>query len=265
METSGPATTFELLGRKVVAVADLHGHLTVFKKLLGELDKDLGHEYVLVTLGDYVDNGNEIRELLEFLIGLKEERGDRFFPVLGNHDLACLRALGWPTGKPDLVWFNRWASRYWNPGKGTPQQYGASSAIEFKEKFNNKHYTFLSNLPWFVECEGFFFVHAGLEKGPLAPQRELLRARKPLEGTDTQPQLRNKDLAVVNDHEFEGIVVSGHTKAHKMGSGNVTLSPYGNFADSKRITLNSNIEGTGVLNYVILPDRTFGIQSRITV
>jgi len=265
MENSGPATTFELLGRKVLAVADLHGHLAVFKKLLGELDKALGQEYVLVTLGDYVDNGKEIRELLEFLIGLKEERGDRFFPVLGNHDLACLRALGWPTDKPDQVWFDRWAGRYWNVGGGTPQQYGAYSAIEFKEKFHKDHYTFLANLPWFVECEGFFFVHAGLEKGPLAPQRELLRARKPLEGTLTQHQLRNKDLAVVNDHEFEGIVVSGHTKAHQMVSRGATLAQHGNFADSKRITLNSNIDGSGGLNYVILPDRTFGIQSRITV
>ena len=63
--------------RPTVAVADLHGHLQHFKRLLDRLDAELG-DYDLVTLGDYVDNGPDVPGLLDFLIALKAERGDRW-------------------------------------------------------------------------------------------------------------------------------------------------------------------------------------------
>jgi len=43
-------------GRPVVAVANLHGHPKLLEALLALLDAEL-EDYVLVTLGDYVDNG----------------------------------------------------------------------------------------------------------------------------------------------------------------------------------------------------------------
>ena len=70
-----------------------------------------------------VDNGPRIRALLDRLIALKAERPDRFFPILGNHNLALLRALGWTGDELDGDWYDRWKERYSNPGFGTPQAY----------------------------------------------------------------------------------------------------------------------------------------------
>lgn len=47
-------------GEVWVAVADLHGHRRHLYALLGRLDRELGESYRLCTLGDYVDNGEEV-------------------------------------------------------------------------------------------------------------------------------------------------------------------------------------------------------------
>ena len=98
-------------GETWVAVADLHGHLGHFEALLAFLDRELGADYRLCTLGDYVDNGREIPALLDRLIALQQTRGERFVPIIGNHDLALLRALGWPGSLANPLWMQRWKER----------------------------------------------------------------------------------------------------------------------------------------------------------
>ena len=266
MNEQQPQTRFTRGDRPLVAVADLHGHLDLFQRLLARLDAQLGDRYLLVTLGDYVDNGSQIKQLLDFLIDLRARRPERFFPILGNHDLACLRALGWPSGQPDLDWFRNWSDRYWNPGGQTPDQYGASSAAEFTRQFPAAHLQFLASLPWFRECEDFLFVHAGLTGDPLATQRELLSKRELLPGLRLAPQIREKRLAVATDHPFPGTVVSGHTQGSRMrrllgeaGRSTEFLRDCGCFAAPNRITLNSNVDSAGELHYVVLPERSFGM------
>lgn len=123
----------------IVAIADLHGHHDLFLALVNCFDRLLGADYQLVTLGDYVDNGPQVPALLDALIALKADRPDRFFPILGNHDLACLRALGWSDGPPDDAWYGRWSARFMNPGGETPWQYGAHSATQLREKMPEPH------------------------------------------------------------------------------------------------------------------------------
>ncbi len=104
-----------------LAVADLHGHRAHFNALLGWAEAEFGAQLRVCTLGDYVDNGREIPALLDDLIALRERFGERFVPILGNHDLALLRALGWPGTEPDEAWYQRWSRNYWNAGLGTPR------------------------------------------------------------------------------------------------------------------------------------------------
>jgi len=266
MSEQQPQTRFTRGDRPLVAVADLHGHLDLFQRLLAQLDAEYGDRYLLVTLGDYIDNGSQIKELLDFLIDLRARRPERFFPILGNHDLACLRALGWPSGQPDMAWSRNWSARYWNPGGETPAHYGASSATDFARKFPTAHFEFLASLPWFRECEDFLFVHAGLTGDPLAAQRELLSQRQLLLGTKLDPQIREKRLSVATDHPFPGTVVSGHTQESRMrrllgeaGRSTEFLRDCGCFAAPNRITLNSNVDSAQELHYVVLPERSFGV------
>lgn len=235
-----------------VAVADLHGHVELFDRLLAHLDGALAGGYALVTLGDYVDNGPAIPALLDRLVELRDRRGDRFRPILGNHDLACLRSLGWGGGPPDEQWFAQWARNYWNPGLGTAQAYGARSAAELAGRMPSRHRTFLQSLPWCLDDGSHVFVHSGMEAGPLEPQIEMLARREPLPGALTQAQIRDKKLARVSDASWNRVVVSGHTARP---AGRDAALPH--FVTGRRIALSAEVDHTGVLWAVRLPDRRF--------
>ena len=124
-----------------------------------------------------MDNGPQIPALLDRLIALKAERPERFFPILGNHDLALLRALGWPNDESDPDWYDRWRMRYWNPDLGTPEAYGAAELKSFERKFPPAHYQFLASMPWYYDDGRYLCVHAGLHPGPIGPQRASLEQK----------------------------------------------------------------------------------------
>lgn len=236
--------------RPVVAVADLHGHVDHLDALLAYLDRSVG-DYDLVTLGDYCDNGPAIPALLDRLIALKESRGDRFVPILGNHDYACLRALA------DDEWFDYW-HHYWNGfDAGTPAAYGAHSSAELRTRMPVTHRDFLASLPWVHVTELYAFVHAGLLEGPLGPQIHELEARTLPEGRfDVPPALRGTTRARVADERWDRVVVSGHDKR----------VPRPAFVGPNRICLCSEVDETRILRAVVLPERRFvAIDERLIV
>jgi len=240
----------------IVAVADLHGHRKHLDALLRHLDDKLGDSYQLVLLGDYVDNGPDIPGLLGRLLELQAERDGRFTPILGNHDLACLRVLGWPGKTPDPTWYQNW-KHYWGwsgPDGSTSLAYGAHSAAELAERMPASHVDFLRSLPWCFDTGRYFFVHCGLNKGPIAPQRDALETRAlPAEHTYLPPAIRDKVLAIVTDDSWDRVVVSGHTA--KPGN-KVSRHPHApHFMTAKRICLSAEIDSTGILYAIVLPRR----------
>ena len=137
--------------KALIAIADTHGHLDILQKLLKKIE-ECYEEYDLVFLGDYCDNGPQIRELLDFLIEFTKRENVQ--AILGNHDLACIRALGFPYPFPDDKWFSRWACRYWDFDGSTAFAYDAYTAEELQEKMPLAHREFLWNLPWVLEFRG---------------------------------------------------------------------------------------------------------------
>lgn len=235
-----------------LAVADIHGHLSLFEKALAYADEKLGRDYVLVTLGDYVDNGPQIPALLDRLVALKRERGDRFVPIMGNHDLACARTLGWQGGAPDDAWWTHWGYRF--GGSTTQIAYRASNAADLARKMPKAHQEFLQGLPWFHETDEYVFVHAGLLEEPLRPQLDVLAAKRLPKGhVHTVEQLRMKELSVASFDGWGKVVVSGHTKCPAERASPHTNAPH--YADPWRITLDSGTDGGGPLYGVELPAR----------
>jgi 3',5'-cyclic AMP phosphodiesterase CpdA len=229
----------------LVVIADLHGHLDLLERLLATIDQ-YDPQARIVTLGDYVDNGPQIPALLDRLIELKADRPDRFLPILGNHDLALLRALGWPDGRCDPNWYDRWSQIYWNPGLGTPQAYGAFDLQGFQRAFPSAHHDFLASLPWFIEESGYFCVHAGLHRGPIGPQRERLeRKTLPSEPLFMPDALRDKQLAMVDDPTWERTVVSAHTH----------LPGHSVWFGERRVTVSATSDHGGGLLAVALAER----------
>lgn len=238
-----------------VAIADLHGHLAHFEALLDFLDRELGEAYHLCTLGDYVDNGPDIPALLDRLVALSRERGERFAPILGNHDLALLRTLGWPGRAPDPRWMGNWSRRYWDAGLGTPASYARHRGVDpprtaeaFAEIFPEAHRDWLLSLPWVVDTGAYLFVHAGMQPGPLAAQCEALYQRVLPDHPDhLPPPLRDKALSRVADTTWERVVVSAHNK-HLGGP---------RFEGPQRICLSAEVDATRHLHAVILPERRY--------
>ncbi len=250
------AKTGQAEPRVWIAVADLHGHREHLDALVERLDATFGDGWGLVTLGDHVDNGPDIPGLLDRLIELHAARPGRVRCVLGNHDLACLQALGWPSGRPDAAWFRRW-SRYWGwrGGRGsTPEAYGATSAADLAERMPEAHQAFLRSLPWSIDTGEFLFVHAGMERGPLGPQHTALSRRVlPAGHLHLPPQVREKDLCATTDPHWDRVVVSGHTKHPAARSGVAGNAPH--VATPTRICLSGEVDRSGVLHAVQLPGR----------
>ncbi|CRI64081.1 hypothetical protein THIOKS11720009 [Thiocapsa sp. KS1] len=229
----------------LVAIGDLHGHLDLFERLLERIDLEVPDARI-VTLGDYVDNGPQIPALLDRLIALQAERPGRFFPILGNHDLALLRALGWPGDVPDRAWYARWSGGYWNAGLGTANAYGAHDLASFAAAFPARHRRFLSDLPWSFDDGEVFCVHAGLDVGPIAPQRTALeRKTLPTEPSFMPDALRDKTRATRHDPAWERVVVSSHTH----------LPGQAIFSAPRRVCLSATSDHGGGLLAVQFPER----------
>jgi serine/threonine protein phosphatase 1 len=208
--------------RPILVIADLHGHLDLFERALEHGRHLAGRaDVTVVTLGDYCDNGPAVPELLDRLAGFADEHAGEFLPILGNHDLACLRALGDENGAGDPRWWERWRQRYPN-GKAawTPTQYGATTLEAFRASFPRAHWRFLAGLPWVVKLAGYVFVHAGLEPGaPIDEQLPPLGRRDPsglAEWSHMPRPVREDALSRTFDPSWTSVVVSGHVK-HRDG------------------------------------------------
>lgn len=234
----------------VLAIADLHGNLGLFERALEEGKRRAGRDdLTVVTLGDYCDNGLEIRDLIERLSTFGAEHPGKFLPILGNHDLACLLALGrQDAASGDEAWWERWNRRYTNGHEvRTATQYGAKTLVEFREKFEPSHWRFLADLPWARRVGDYVFVHAGLEKGPIEPQLAELEGRdlSAYGALQQPPAVRDKKRARVFDPTWSAVVVSGHTKhADKK-----------DFVAPNRICLHSATCELQPLHAVLLPAR----------
>jgi ADP-ribosylglycohydrolase len=240
----GLATRLGERGLPIVAVADLHGRLDLLDALLARIDAEVG-ECVVVLLGDYCDNGPEVPGLLDRLIALREQRGSRFVSIIGNHDLAVLRVLGFPGEAPDQRWFER-MGRYWNGmHAGTPAAYGAADAAGLAARMPREHQRLLRSLPWVHTTGRYVFVHAGMEARSLGPQVASMAAKElPDQHLWLPPQVRDKSLATVGDVGWDRVVVSAHTR-----------QPGGCFEGPNRIGLSGEVDASGVLYAVVLPAR----------
>lgn len=143
---------------RLIAIGDIHGCLSAFETLLGELRP--GKDDVLVTLGDYVDRGPDSSGVIDRLLGLRDET--TLVPLLGNHDALFLEVL---EGTSENL--RGWLSV---GGVQTLESYGGKSGVP------DSHVAFLKSgcrLWYEPEGEQVFFVHGSAFPGlPLSEQTE---------------------------------------------------------------------------------------------
>ena len=132
--------------------------------------------------------------------------------------------------------------------------YGAHSTATLAEAMPPHHQAFLRSLPWLHDTGQYLFVHAGMESGPLGPQRrKLINQILPAASSWLPPQLREKALAGVSDPSWERVVVSGHTKNPAARTGITGHAPH--VLTPTRICLSGEVDQSGVLYAIELPSR----------
>ena len=173
--------------KRILAIGDIHGNFTKLMTLLEKVspaDDDL-----VIFLGDYIDRGNEVGEVLEWVMARQNK--DNFIFLRGNHEQMMLAVA---YGREDkITWL-------FNGGQTTLQ--GLSKMKAKDADFVDKFLTFATGLPLYHQMtiggREYFFCHAGVDSlVPLDKQSEsfLLWAREEF----------------FHNYDGDAVIVSGHS------------------------------------------------------
>ncbi len=155
----------------IIAIGDLHGQLDQLKRLVARLETlSEWDDCALVFLGDFVDRGEDVPGTIDQVLNLLSRRPG-CSAILGNHDLALVRAARLEDGPPSPYWIGSYLRRY--DHDQTFQSYlgrrpnhagrqWESDLDELKAAIPVKHRQFLCSLPWVVESPCHLFLHCGL-------------------------------------------------------------------------------------------------------
>ena len=208
----------------VYAVGDIHGRIDLLDALLEKIAEDARNDEslrrVLIFLGDYIDRGHGVFQVIQRLSTLAETDDFGIFRefdlhfLKGNHESSLIEFL--ETGDYADSWLD-------NGGRETLISYGidASAFIggdparlrrDFRAAMPDRHLGFFRALdPCRVEGD-YFFVHAGIRPGVA------LDAQNPLD----MMWIRREFLSSRAD--FGKIIVYGHspnsepvTEANRIG------------------------------------------------
>ncbi len=168
-------------GRRFV-IPDIHGHFDEFKAILQKIA--LTKVDQLFLLGDFIDRGPKVKELLDEILLLLES-GYAIFPLRGNHEDMCLEAHHKNYDQKTL----KLPGYKW--GKGI---------IDKERKILPKYVELLGKLPYYYELDNFYLVHGGFDfksPSPFTGYRHIL-----------WHHIENEDIKYLNNKTL----VHGHVK-----------------------------------------------------
>lgn len=198
---------------KLVVIPDIHGHLDPAQRLVDRLETS-GYlkDRRLVFLGDYLDKGPAVRQLVDFLI---EMQSQEHIVLAGNHEYTLLRAL--QDSSERTRWIGRWALGYENQTLASygvdryPGQSRLERADELRQKIPLKHLEFLDSLPWVYQSGDLIAVHAGLDPAQDADE-QVQRLKDKVDDNERGPvQLHSRKFNLPTAQILGKLIVSGHT------------------------------------------------------
>lgn len=138
--------------RKIV-IGDIHGCNVALSTLIDAINVD--KDDTIITLGDYIDRGENSKEVIYQLIGLKEKCD--YISLLGNHELMLMRAFN---GNDDLRFWLKYG------GYATMFSYGLSGSYVNRDSLkiiNRDHISFIYDCKHYHEDDNNIFVHANYD------------------------------------------------------------------------------------------------------
>jgi serine/threonine protein phosphatase 1 len=131
---------------RLFAISDIHGCFRTFYELVVKII-DLKKTDRLILLGDYIDRGEQSREVIDFIIDLKK-KGFDVTPLMGNHEQMLVDTY-YDSGVLPL-----WLM---NSGMSTLLSFGIQDIREVDEEYID----FFTSLEYYKVIENLLFVHAG--------------------------------------------------------------------------------------------------------
>jgi serine/threonine protein phosphatase 1 len=170
-KTGIPMNLLASLDYPLIAIGDLHGQLKELRGLRARLETlPEWEDSALIFLGDFVDRGEDVPGTIDLVLDLlSRPRGGS--AVMGNHDLALIRAARLDDSAPSPYWFEHYRRKYDYDTTFTgylgrrSQRDGLRWERELEERkqaMPEQHRAFLASLPWIVESTGHLFLHCGL-------------------------------------------------------------------------------------------------------
>jgi serine/threonine protein phosphatase 1 len=172
---------------RIFAIGDIHGFLNKLRELMAKIDPDPLQDE-LVFLGDYIDRGPQSKEVIDYVLEIKEKYPRSVF-LIGNHEFMFLEYL---TNRKEPWTF------LLNGGIETVHSYELIGD-DPEANLPADHYAFFNSLKPYYETEDYIFVHAGL------------RADVPLQEQTLDDLLWIRREFIESTHDFGKLVVFGHT------------------------------------------------------
>jgi serine/threonine protein phosphatase 1 len=152
---------------RLFAISDIHGCFTTFYELILR-EIDLKRTDQLVLLGDYIDRGEQSKEVIDFIIDL-QKKGFNIVALRGNHEQMLLDSYHNP--EELSLWF-------FNSGETTLMSFGITDIRDI----GNKYLDFFTRSGFYHQIGDLFFVHAGfndLLKDPLSDNYHMIWECRP--------------------------------------------------------------------------------------
>lgn len=177
---------------RLFVVGDIHACPAELETLIHSLP--LHKEDRLVFLGDYIDRGPGAREVIDFLLGLKDSGEGELVFLKGNHEDMFLHYLGYSGHYGEAFLFNG--------GHTTLKSYGLSplpAGGDVAAALPEANLRFLLDLSILYPVGEVLCVHAGVS--PLRPLEEQIE----------EELLWIREEFIYNPHSLPYTVIFGHT------------------------------------------------------
>jgi serine/threonine protein phosphatase 1 len=133
---------------RIFAISDIHGCFKTFYELIVNTIK-LQKSDQLILLGDYIDRGKQIKEVVDFIIDLRKE-GFNTSVLAGNHEVMLIDSYN------DIDQLSLWMM---NSGFTTLDSFGISDIRDIDPVYMN----FFNSLEYYKIIGNVIFVHAGFD------------------------------------------------------------------------------------------------------
>ncbi len=204
--TEGPPIAPPLAAdKRIYAIGDIHGCHDLLIDLLSQIAEDGsqradGRRTQIVFLGDYIDRGDNSRDVLDTCLRLAGSGNENLIFLRGNHETAMLEFLDDPVAGRRWLGFGA-VQTLASYGLTKPEATDPESLARLRDALSDAmgpHVAFLRALPLSYRSRKVVFCHAGVNP------------RMPVERDDPQAMLWGHPEFLAADPIPGQLVVHGH-------------------------------------------------------